>query len=151
MPHYRLVPVGRHDSQADEIILTRHDDSGEVEHAISTSEPREIPEHLLDAAYSLAGRLGYQVVETAPPEEDESQTQEPGADSAAQSPAIKQTGVSASEIDQQATAGRAAQQDTGDAATGGTPTTTSGGTPGTSATTGPTTAGAGTTTPANTP
>lgn len=155
MPHHRLVPVGRHDSYADEIILSRNEDTGEVEHRLSIHDVHEIPEELLEEAHDLAGRVGLRVVEAdAPEEEAESEGQEPGADTASGSPVVKQTGESTSEIDQQAQAGRAAQQDSADAgASGGPATTTGGGTPASGATSAPGAAGtAGTsgTTPSTT-
>lgn len=140
MPHHRLVPVGRHDSYADEILLKREDDG--TEHKLSLHEPREIPEDLLELAHDLAGKVGLRVIEADAPEGEESEDQEPGADAVAGSPVVKQTAESTSEIDQQAQQGRAAQQDTADAGgTGGTAGTTGGGSPASSTTSAPGAAG----------
>lgn len=70
MPHYKLVPSGRSDSQVDEVVLSR-DESGEVEHSLSVHEARSIPEKLLDTARNLAGKFGASVVETEAPEGSE--------------------------------------------------------------------------------
>lgn len=138
MPHYKLVASGRRpELKADEIVLSRHADSGEPEHTLSFRKISEIPDDLLPDARNLAYRLGLEVVEVDAPEESEEDNsegdQEAGADSAGQAPAVSSTGQSGAEIDQQATAkqgARAVQQN----APGAAAQTSQSGTPGSSAT-----------------
>jgi hypothetical protein len=148
MPHYKLVASGRRpELKADEIVLSRHEDSGEPKHTLSTRRPSEIPEEMLTEASNLAERLGFSVVESEPEEEMQERTEEEqaadqsvdadqpvGADAAGQAPAVSPTGDSGAEIDQQETAAqgtRAAQQNAPNVSA----QTTQGGTPATSATT----------------
>lgn len=139
MPHYKLVASGRRpDLKADEIVLSRHEDSGEPKHKLHIRKINELPDELLADAKRLAYRLGFDVVEVEPPDEnsdgENSEDEQPaGADSAGQAPAIASTGQSGAEIDQQATAkqgARAAQQ----GAPGADAQTAQGGSPSTSAT-----------------
>lgn len=80
MPHYKLVPSGRSDSQVDEVVLSR-DESGEVEHSLSVHEARPIPEELLADAKNLAGDIGASVMEVEAPEESEAADDVQGGDS----------------------------------------------------------------------
>lgn len=88
MPFFKLNKVRHNHLSMDELILSRKEDTGDVEHSLSVKEAREIPEGLLGEAQTLAARFGYHVVEADAPEEQDSESQPVGDDVRGMSPTV---------------------------------------------------------------
>lgn len=132
MPYYKLRPSSRADLKVDEIILSRHEDSGDVEYSLSTHIAREIPEEFYDEAVKIVERVGLSIEEADEPTSEELYQQEVGVDVAGAAPLIS---ASAANPQQQVapsasqTAATSVDQadsstvDSGSAATSDTPST----------------------------
>jgi hypothetical protein len=87
MPFYKLVASGRPNVVLDEIVLSRSEESGEIDLAISTKYGVELSGDTLATAQTVAANFGYEVVEVSEPQ----QPQQPvGQDVVGQSPAFDQ-------------------------------------------------------------
>lgn len=111
MPFYKLVASGRPDVIADEIILARDPQTGEVTKSINSRIAEELTDEEVAIARGAANTLGYRVLELEEDPDEEMQarakaavaSQTPGADAVVQSPIVTATGDSGAEIDQQET------------------------------------------------
>jgi hypothetical protein len=110
MPFYMLVASGRPDVIADEIILARDAQTGEVTKSIGTRLAVELSDEEVASARNAASQIGYSIlaVEEDPTEEQQAAAQASvassnvGADVIGQAPQVVSTGDSGAEIDQQA-------------------------------------------------